>query len=462
MFVVSIKTRLDVKIWIMETEIIVIGAGAAGLAAALELGKAGKSVAVLEARSRIGGRIYTLPQNARETAPIELGAEFVHGVAPEIFDVCQRADLKIVETAGKSWCVNQDQVLQLCDELPETGEDKIWQEIKEFDQADLSLQDFSANRFSDAKMSAARNSFLHYAAGFHAADTSRAGVLGIARAERAADNIEGDRAFRFAHGYAEIPRYLYNECLRQKVEFHFDCAVKKVTWQLGKVTIEVAGTKNQTQIFKAQRAVVTLPLGVLKAAPESDGAVSFEPELKEKQSCLERLEMGNAVRVVLRFRRDWWTERLNANGESEKLGFLIAANQPFTAWWTAQPIADTILTAWTGGDNARIFEGRDADSVKNQAIESLAQVFKIEKSFVENELQAAYFHDWQTDRFARGAYSYVGVAGINAGAELARPLADTLFFAGEATDSEGHLGTVHGAISSGIRAAREITAARFR
>ena len=70
------------------------------------------------------------------------------------------------------------------------------------------------------------------------------------------------------------------------------------------------------------------------------------------------------------------------------------------------------------------------------------------------ELEAAYWHDWLSDPFSRGAYSYVTVGGQNARGELAAPLNDTLFFAGEATDSEG--GTVTGALHSGTRAAREV------
>ena len=70
---------------------------------------------------------------------------------------------------------------------------------------------------------------------------------------------------------------------------------------------------------------------------------------------------------------------------------------------------------------------------------------------------AEYFvHDWQSDPFSRGAYSYIRPGGMHAPAELARPVEDTIFFAGEATDTEGHGGTVHGAMRTGHRAAREV------
>jgi monoamine oxidase len=74
---------------------------------------------------------------------------------------------------------------------------------------------------------------------------------------------------------------------------------------------------------------------------------------------------------------------------------------------------------------------------------------------VTESFQGAYYHDWQLDPFARGAYSYITVGGAAARAALAAPLADTLFFAGEATDTEGEAATVTGALQSGVRAARE-------
>ena len=78
---------------------------------------------------------------------------------------------------------------------------------------------------------------------------------------------------------------------------------------------------------------------------------------------------------------------------------------------------------------------------------------------LEALLEHAYSHNWQNDPFSRGAYSYGKAGARDAQSALARPVANTLFFAGEATDIGGHNGTVHGAIASGRRAATEITQA---
>ena len=94
--------------------------------------------------------------------------------------------------------------------------------------------------------------------------------------------------------------------------------------------------------------------------------------------------------------------------------------------------------------------------VVGHAVHTLSQLLKIEVSKLEHEIESAHFHDWQTDPFSRGAYSY-GKVGANPAQEaLAGPLLNTLFFAGEAIDITGNNGTVHGAIASGRRAGREV------
>ena len=101
--------------------------------------------------------------------------------------------------------------------------------------------------------------------------------------------------------------------------------------------------------------------------------------------------------------------------------------------------------------------GDDNSYLINEAIESLARIFNLPRNEIEAQLQAPYIHNWSADPFTRGAYAYVPVNGLDDQRILAQPVAEKLFFAGEAT-SIGHIGTVHGAIQSGQRAAREILA----
>jgi monoamine oxidase len=127
----------------------------------------------------------------------------------------------------------------------------------------------------------------------------------------------------------------------------------------------------------------------------------------------------------------------------------------FPTWWTRVTSAP-ILTGWAASRRGERLSGKPGLFIRDRALESLATIFQFPRPALEAMLQSWHVHDWQFDPYARGSYSYVGVGGEGAQAELAAPMADTLFFAGEATNSEGHHGTVHGAIATGERAAREI------
>jgi monoamine oxidase len=131
----------------------------------------------------------------------------------------------------------------------------------------------------------------------------------------------------------------------------------------------------------------------------------------------------------------------------------------FPTWWTSNPLPFPILTGWAAGRYARNLAQLNHDQVINRALESLAVIFEIEIMRLRGLLQRGFTYDWDADPFSCGAYSYAAVGGNGAARDLAAPLANTLFFAGEATNSEGHNGTVHGAIATGKRAAREVLAA---
>jgi monoamine oxidase len=206
-----------------------------------------------------------------------------------------------------------------------------------------------------------------------------------------------------------------------------------------------------------------LPLGVLQAGKAKLGSVCFVPELPEdKQNAIRELEMGQVVRIVLRFRKRFWEDLdipgTGAREDLEQLGFIHYPEAPIPTWWTLLPIRAPILVGWTGGPNAeRLLTRRlvDGGEILGKAMSSLHQIFGIAESKLRELLVASYTHDWHSDPFARGAYAYLPVNGLAAQQTLSHPVDDTLFFAGEAT-SVGHIGTVHGAIESGQRAAREV------
>jgi monoamine oxidase len=197
---------------------------------------------------------------------------------------------------------------------------------------------------------------------------------------------------------------------------------------------------------------------VLQAQPGVPGAVLFEPELEEKKSALLLLFMGQAVHLSLHFRERWWEQASGAGlqaGELRDMSFLFSHQEWFPTWWTGACKAP-VLTAWAASRRAERLAGKSPRFLRDRALESLGSLVGASRSALEAMLLGWYAHDWERDPYARGAYSYVGVNGEGSQAELAQSLAGTLYFAGEATNSLGHHGEVHGAIQTGERAAKEI------
>ena len=163
--------------------------------------------------------------------------------------------------------------------------------------------------------------------------------------------------------------------------------------------------------------------------------------------------MGPVIKLVLSFREPFW--ECVAAGRHRDTAFFFTPAASFPTFWTSLPVRSTRLVAWAGGSKATRLSGLDESQLVEAALASLEQMFG-HSARARELLRASYVHDWQSDPFARGAYSYVVAGGSSARARLASPVEDTLYFAGEATATDGQSGTVIGALQSGQRAAREV------
>jgi monoamine oxidase len=289
---------------------------------------------------------------------------------------------------------------------------------------------------------------------YDAAHLDRVSIRSLARERAAEDEIEGGRVFRLVAGYDGIPNALHSRIPSERGTVLLETIATEVHWQHGDVRVE-AHTPDGAPLgpFHARRLVVALPLGVLQATSPEPGAVHFAPPLAHKSRDLHGLEMGNVVKVVLGFKERFWQRAL-----PEELGFLSTPDAPFKAWWTGYPVYSTVLVAWTGGPHADALGGLSAERRVDRALEGLARMLGETRALIDGQLIASASQDWAADPFARGAYSYVRVGGMRAQASLARPVDNTLFFAGEATELAGHQATVHGALFAGQRAADEVLA----
>jgi monoamine oxidase len=444
-----------------RTDVLVIGAGAAGLAAARSLSAAGLTVSLLEARDRIGGRICT--QHLKSLPiPIECGAEFVHGKPPETWEIIEAAGLTVCEVAETHWLVENGTIVQ-CKDYPSEVASIINRLNRQADEPglhDQSFQQFLNERCEDASEHA-RSLATAFVEGFNAAPADCISTQWLAESGRASEKIEGDKIFRILNGYDSVIEWLRAGLDPHLVTLRLNTVVTEIDWRRGRVEVKAqSSTGHPFPTFIASRAIVTLSLGVLQAPDDAPGAIRFDPDLREKREAVGRLAMGQVIRIVLCFCDRFWEKgQLPLNqkcGDLSQLTFLHSPSEPFPTWWTAMPVKAAVLTGWAGGRVAESLSHLPESLVLERAVESLAHLFGLSRADVEGQLRNWFVHDWQSDPFARGAYSYVPVGALDAPVILARPVDDTLFFAGEATNTDGHSGMVHGAIATGRRAADEV------
>jgi monoamine oxidase len=426
-------------------DVVILGAGVAGLAAARRLTSAGLKVVILEARDRVGGRIHTLREPGWPV-PVEAGAEFIHGRPENLWSIVRAAGLTPYEVSDHHWQVQGGQPRPL-DFAPLW--EKIFNRLQNLSGDDRSFADFLENECADATPEAKAQATA-YVEGFNAAESGLVSARWLLESDPAGEQ-DGGSAFRIPNGYDRIVDWLLAGCRPDKTVLQLSSVVTSVRWQPGEIQVEaMSAAAGPLEPIRGGRAVITLPLGVLRAPPDAEGGVRFFPSLTEKWAASEPLKVGSVIKVVLRFRKAFW----EAAG-LETLAFLHMPEEPFLTWWTTQPMRSSVLTGWSGGRAAQRLAGWGAKAVLTRALESLARAFPRDRGQLAGLLDAWHVFDWQSEPFTRGAYSYIGVGGLDASRRLAEPVEETLFFAGEATN-RCLAGTVAGALDSGYRAADEL------
>ena len=212
-------------------DVVVIGAGVAGLAAAAELAEHGLRVRVLEARDRVGGRILTVRPDGL-SLPIELGAEFVHGRPPELLRLLDDATAEIEEQAGTDVCWD-GRALQVC---AEDNSEKILDQLGDVAKrdGDMSFESFlsGVNLRSEDK-----NSVRSFVEGFNAADASRISISALSYQQQEEEKIEGSRSWRPRAGYDAVPRHLAHRAEQAGAAILLRSQVSEVDWRPGSVSI---------------------------------------------------------------------------------------------------------------------------------------------------------------------------------------------------------------------------------
>lgn len=440
----------------MDADVIVIGAGAAGLAAARSLAATSLRVVVLEARERVGGRAWSLPLEGH-SVPAELGAEFIHGPAPQTMALLRETGAAAVDNGGETWSYGDAGNLERDDRDEGFGAVAgIFERARRLPE-DESVETFLRRFAGDAAMRETADTARQFVEGFDAADPRIASAYSIADEWRSGvDSLSA----RPLGGYRPIFEFLNDACTTAGVTIRLSSIVRQISWERGAVTVDVQRASGESSSVRARAAIVTLPVGVLRHSRD-ETAVAFDPDLPaSKYAALRAIEMGHVVKVVLAFRTAFW-ERLE-EARYRDAAYFRRKGRPFNAYWTQYPVRSELVTAWAGGPKATALDGATPAELIESAVSGFGEFFG-KPELARRELAEAVVHDWTHDPFSRGAYSYVALGGVtgSGGARIAlgEAVDDTLFFAGEATSSDNQGGTVNGALESGERAAREVAAA---
>lgn len=419
-----------------SADVLVIGAGVAGLAAARELVGLGASVIVLEGRDRAGGRVHT---DRSLGIPFDLGASWIHGRSGNpITKLAKKAGAKTVasdygevylyDASGKR--VSDGDAESIGEELEGLlGE---VEELAEDLSGDISVGQGIERALKGEKLSAFERRALDWALAAQevtaAEDLDR---LSLLHGDTDEGLSGGDHLF--PNGYDAIVTLLGSG-----LDVRLGQRVTRI--QHGKDGVRVTTKGGE---LEAEYAVVTLPLGVLK-----NGSVKFEPGLPSgKRKAIQRLGMGTLNKVAMVFEESFWpTDR-------DFLAYMSKTRGEFPVFMNASKFSDVpALMAFTGGSFARSTEALSTKKVVARATSVLEKMFGAKVKPVKKHVVTR----WAGDPMAGGSYSHVALGATAKDYDLlAEPVGDRLFFAGEATLRQ-YPGTVHGAYASGVREAERL------
>jgi len=409
--------------------IVIVGAGAAGLMAARELGRAGKRVTILEARERCGGRIHPLPASSFGY-PADGGAEFVHGEAPITRGLAREAGLTVRPIGGAQWSFDGTDFSR---ENPrDPYDDQLHAVVKDLTD-DLTVADFLRRHFAGPEYARLRHAVERMVEGYDAADPERASTLAL-RDEWMNDGHANSA--RIDGGYGGLIDFLAAECHKSGVAIRFGAVVSAIEDSDGRLTVRGA----DGAVHVCDRVIVTVPLPLLRE-------IALPAAARAKAAAADDIGFGNVIKILLRFKRPWWRER---GGLADML-FLLS-DETIPVWWTRQPDQHPVLTGWFGGPRTAELSHLDPQGLIDAGLDSLAAIFSLPRETIAQDLIAASAVNWAHDPFARGAYSWATLRTRTAQERLAR--ADGLvLFSGEALYRGRDMGTVEAALASGLETA---------
>ncbi|RPD47851.1 FAD-dependent oxidoreductase [Hymenobacter sediminis] len=426
-----------------SSDILVIGAGAAGLLAARTLAQAGRQVLILEGRAQPGGRIHTSTEGGF-SEPVESGAEFLHGDVPLTRQLLQEAGIACYDTTGTTYEVAQGHAQpaeSFFEDMP-----LLLEKLHALPQ-DMPLSQFLGQYLAGDEHQTMRQQVIRFAEGYDAADADRVSTFAL-REEWSGNGAEDSP--RPEGGYGRLVAWLAQQAQAAGAQLQTSAAVATIAWEAGRVT----ATTTDGRQFSAARALLTVPLGVWQAAPAEPGYLHLQPELPAHRAAAQALGFGPVIKVLLEFDAPLWQEAAPQLSQAlPELEFLFS-DAPIPTWWSQLPDPRPVLTGWLAGPAAHQRRHTPAADLLTEALNSLAYLLGTTPAYLREHLRAHRIANWAADPLALGAYTYPTLHAAEARATLASPVADTLFIAGEGVYEGPHIGTVEAALVSGAEAAR--------
>lgn len=426
-------------------DVVIVGAGASGLSCAATLLKQNVDLMVLEARPRIGGRVFT-QGSPHPSIPIELGAEFIHAASPLILDLLKNTGHDFYDAQFEQLFLKDGKLVEQHD---------FWERFEKV----LALAD--SKRKTDRSMAEflkahnaipkdLRDLLIGYIEGFQAADINLIGEKAFAASEKDKRDLNGNNDFRIVGGYCDVLQGLMHNSLKKKVALEHP--VTKITWNKKEAEVICTLPSGRHRHIRTRKVVLSVPLGVLQGRHKKS-QIEFSPEIPELLPALSHLHVGHVQRMVFIFKSRFW-ENLS---EENPVCFLRAPHDMyFSTWWTLSPLRAPYLIAWQGGPMAEELSKMSDNARIEKALQTLAKITHRSLAFLKKELSSVHQHNWSKDPYTMGAYTYTGVENQNHKPKSYPHFHGFLWLTGEAFAKADGQGTVHGALEHGFEVAQKI------
>ncbi len=414
----------------IDQKIVIVGAGISGIYAAHLLAERGAEVVILEASDRFGGRIK--PLNGFADFSIELGAEEIHGQHSAWHDLVTSVEHEFVAETNNLYRLNG--VIQT-EEL--TVQNTFFVQLQELFNRIGDYIGFDISAETWANLEGLNESVLHifnaWVGNENGTSLSRIGMYGL----RDGENLwtSGDENLM-----------LKNRDFLSVIEEKFSSTLDKIQLNTQVTLIDYNGDKvlvttlNDT-IIEADKVIVTVPLNILKS-----NSITFVPALEsERISAFGKIGMDAGIKVILKFDTPFWPA---------DTGSILSDGFVPEYWVTSgggRSSSSYILTAFVMGEKAEILSAQGEEMI-DSILSDLEDMFEGSSAYYMDHV----IQNWGNEPFIQGAYSYAKPDAGDARKIIARPLNNKVFFAGEATHTQGHASTVHGAVETGLRAVNEI------